>query len=201
MSIAEADKFSYKRFMKKIFLYTSLLSLMISVAEANPALRQEFRQTYTSHYVATKCGDNILGLIGRAENKGIDMSDANILIIENKGFSVFGMVNAEYARGIRRDGKPSETNWFHHIILEKDGLIYDFDFSNNPEILSVKDYFEKMFLQEKTKEQGGEHYVGRDEKLKTYKITVKPALETYEARQNRRVSPDGITMSFESYLR
>jgi hypothetical protein len=187
--------------MKTITLLISFLSLFISLlAHADLGLTQEFKQTYSSHYVASKCGDNILGLIGRADRKGINMSDAQIIEIENKGLSVFGMVNAEYVRGIRTDGKPSETNWFHHVILEKDGLIYDFDFSNIPEVLSVKEYFEKMFLKEKTRAQGGDQYVGREEKLKNYRITIKPALETYQARQNRQLSPEGETLSLGQYL-
>lgn len=186
--------------MKKLALVLALLALSTLVL-ANPGLKQEFTRTFESHYESNRCGDNILGLVGRAYDNHLAINNANILEIVNSGFSMFGMVHAEYARENGRHGAAGEANWYHHVILEKDGLIYDFAFGNTPQVLPVKQYFEKMFLNELPAEQGGDFYVGRDEKLTKYKITVKPAVETMLKRRQRQVTPDGVTMKMNDYLK
>lgn len=184
--------------MKTFILLLSLLSAHATFAD--PKLIQEFKKTFESHYEAGKCGPNIVSLLQRASSQGINISKARILEIENKGFSVFGMLNAEYARESGPHGSAGETNWFHHVILEKDGLIYDYDFGNSPQIVSTKEYFEKMFLVEKKKAEGGDFYVGREEKLKTYEITIKSATETLKAINSRVASPEGVSMKLFQFL-
>lgn len=179
------------------------LFLFSATAWAQRTLKEEFHDTYVSGYVAGKCGQNILNLIGRGLDQDLDLKNAKIIEIVNKGFSMFGMVNAEYARGNRRDGNPDELNWFHHVILEKDGMIYDYDFGTSPSVLPVKAYFEKMFFIEKTVAQGASpgHYIGREEKMKTYQVTVRPALTTYDASINRQPYPPAKEMRLGEYLK
>ena len=152
-----------------------------------------------------------MGFLGRAELKGQKVYNANILEISNKGFSLFGLINSEFARQAGRlnpnfaiDGirnLPGENNWYHHVVLEIDGDIYDFDFDNFPIVLPVGDYFEKMFLNDKKGSEGGEHYIGREEKLKTYEILVRPGLQTVRSREERRKSPVTETLRLEEYLK
>jgi hypothetical protein len=196
--------------LSKFVIFFFLIS-NVSFAQKNSELLRQFKTDFTKHYVENQCGSNILGFLGRAETKGININNAHILEISNKGFSLFGLINAEFAResgrlnpnsgidGIRN--LPGETNWYHHVVLEMDGEIYDFDFGNSPVVLPVKAYFEKMFLDDKKASEGGERYIGRDEKLKTYEILVRPGLETIQARSENQKSPVKETLRLQDYLR
>lgn len=193
------------------FVFLLLFINNVSFAQKNPELLRQFKNDFKKHYVENQCGSNILGFLRRAESKGVKVQNAHILEITNKGFSLFGLINAEFARESGRlnpdsdnDGfrnLPGETNWYHHVVLEMDGEIYDFDFGNNPVVVPVKAYFEKMFLNDKKTSEGGERYIGRDEKLKTYEILVRPGLETIHARSENRQSPVKETLRLQDYLR
>jgi len=192
------------------FISALILSNLVWAAP-DPALVAMFKQDFKTQYEEGRCGDNILGFLRRAEQQGLKLYNARILEITNHGFSMFGMVHAEFARAsggfnpqAEQDGfrnLPGERNWYHHVVLESDGYIYDFDFGNRPQVLEVKNYFEKMFFEDKRKSEGGEFYVGREEKLKTYEILIRPGLETLEARQERRSSPELGKFKLETYLK
>jgi hypothetical protein len=184
--------------MKKSFLFCLFTGIFSLNTFANPDyyLEKEFKSIFSAQYTEGRCGDNILGLLSRAETKGIKIESARILEITNKGFSLFGLINAEFARQSNR--APSEKNWYHHVVLEQDGYIFDFDFGNMPTIGTVKEYFEKMFLNDVKKEHG--HYVGREEKLKTYEILERPAYETIIARRNKKAAPELRKVRLVNYL-
>ena len=185
--------------MKTKFMLLCLLAFISVNSFANPDyyLVEEFKKTFTTHYTEGRCGDNILGLINRAEVKGIKIENARILEITNQGLSLFGLSNAEYARQANRE--PTENNWYHHVILEQDGYIIDFDLGNKPLVTTVPEYFEKMFLDDKKQKYG--HYIGRDEKLKTYEILERPALETIVARRNKKPVPELRKIRLKDYLK
>jgi len=188
--------------MKRFSLLIGLvLQLILSSAYADSELSAQFSRTFTTNYVAGQCGDNVIGLVERSEDRRLNLNTARILEITNVGFSVFGLINAEFARGKGRQGAPGETNWYHHVVLEKDGLIYDYDFGNTPAVTPIAKYFEKMFLVEKKKAEGGDFYVGREEKLKTYQIVIRSGLEVTAARRTRTSQPKGETMRLEEFLR
>lgn len=184
----------------KLAFFLVLFQLTLSVAFADAELIKMFKDSYTTHYVSGRCGDNITGLVTRADTNRINLNQANILIIENKGFSVMGMVNVEYARGVRRDGKPGPMNWFHHVVLEKDGLIYDYDYGSTPQVVSVKSYFDKMFLSDKKGEGSSIDYVNPDEKLKDYEVEILHSMDMLNARRNRVRTPEGKKMRLRQYL-
>lgn len=144
---------------------TSLLLALLTLFQAN----------FQTGYEPAKCGQNISRFVAEAKASGLDMSGARILIIKNAGFSAVGLVNAEYARSSRG---PQDTNWFHHVILEVDDHIFDFDFGNSPEVLTRARYFEKMFL-----EEGPRGWVvGKEEKLNSYVIEVEATKEKIPLR-------------------
>jgi hypothetical protein len=197
--------------MKKIFILLILLSFsLLSFAQTEPVLYRQFKTEFHKNYVQNQCGSNILGFLSRAESQGQRVYNAHILEITNKGFSLFGLINAEFARGAGRfnpnqanDGirnLPGETNWYHHVVLELDGYIYDFDFDNYPVVLPVKAYFEKMFLNDIKKSEGGDQYIGRDEKLKTYEVLIRPGIDTLRAREDRQPSPVSDVLRLQDYL-
>jgi hypothetical protein len=162
-----------------------------------------FMETFDSGYESGKCGLNIMGLIRAADQKGIDLSQVKLVQITNEGFSVFGMVNVEMAREggrlnpARTQRLPGETNWYHHVILEVENYIFDFDFTNGPVVLTKQQYFDAMFFSEvKGKDN---HYVGRENKMKDYKVSVTDAREVLIARQERR-NPQETKLKLLDYL-
>lgn len=186
--------------MKRIVLLLILLQINFTVALADGELIKMFQDSYVTNYVSGRCGDNIRGLVSRADAKRLNLNQANVLIIENKGFTLMGMINVEHARGSRRHGEPGPTNWFHHVVLEKDGLIYDFDFGSSPSVVSVKKYFEKMFLSDKKGEGSTIDYVNPESKLQDYEVEIINSIDIINAQRNRVATPEGKKMRLRQYL-
>ena len=133
-------------------------------------IKAEFKTSFYNNYTSGKCGPNILNFIQKVENLGIDIKRGKVLKISNKGYHTFVMVNAEKAR--TKNGGPSEKNWYHHVIFELDGFIYDFDYFNLPTVDQVSVYFNKMFLIEDKKTKGSSLYVGKENKLRDYQVEI-----------------------------
>lgn len=184
---------------KQLILILVVFQLFISQAFADAELIKMFKDSFTTNYVSGRCGDNITGLATRADEKRINLNNANILIIDNPGFTNFGMVNVEMARGALRSG-PGPMNWFHHVVLEKDGMIYDFDFTNQPKIVSINVYFQNMFLSDKKGVGSDTDYVNPESKLKDYGVEILPAYEMLKARRARVKTPEGEKMKLRQYL-
>lgn len=196
----------------KVRAIVVIVFLLISsfAAVASSEMVNLFTKSFYTHYESGRCGDNIIGLLSEAHEQGIDISKARILEISNKGYSVFGLLNVEFARESGRRNPdypnsglanlPGERNWYHHVVLEHNGLIFDFDFGNTPSVVSVADYFEKMFLIEKKREEGGNFYVGREEKLNKYAIVNHSAEAVIEARRNNMASPKAEDVKLCQYL-
>lgn len=151
-------------------------------ASETAKLQELFQRAYYSDYEPGRCGQNIMGLLDAARKTGIDSRSARMIVIRNEGTSAFGMVNAENARGGYhiRTGKqlpPRDTNWYHHVILEMDCLVFDFDFMNEPTVIPLGQYLERMFLDETDSESGIQ--AGRETKLEDYQIKVLPAADYY----------------------
>lgn len=187
------------------FKFAAIALLIVAqgaVAQATN-LDQIFSSSFISGYQSNRCGANIMALIDRADQAGVDLSRANILELRNNGNTVFGMLNAEYARNQGKllpqptsDGmkfEPGETNWEFHVVLELDGEIFDFDFGNKPVVANVQDYFDKMFLEE----QKGKFNVMPGQKLADYKVIVISA-QDYIKRVRQ---PNETKLSLKDYLK
>lgn len=184
---------------RRFFLFLILTIFPISQALADSELLKMFKDSFSTHYVSGRCGDNITGLVTRADEKRINLNQANVLIIENKGSNTFGMINVEMARGALRSG-AGPMNWYHHVILEKDGLIYDYDYTNAALVEKTKSYFQKMWLSDKKGSGSSIDYVNPEEKLDDYEVEIIPAYEMLKARRNRMKTPDGQKMRLRQYL-
>lgn len=185
---------------RKVLFFLVFLQFALSVAYADAELIEMFKDSYSTNYEAGRCGNNIKGLVIRADARRLDLNQANILIIDNPGSTLMGMLNVEYARGSRRDGRPGPTNWFHHVVLEKDGLIYDYDFGSAPQVVSVRDYFEKMFLSDKRGEGAPVDYVNPEDKLNDYEVEIISTNDVLRAHRHRVLTPDGQKMRLYEYL-
>jgi len=121
--------------------------------------------------------------------------ELRLVTIKNEGLSVFGMVNAEVARNWNKAGPVErESNWYHHIVLlDEDGMVYDFDFTIKPTIVPIDEYIERMFLEEPECEKPafGEFCGGRENKLDGYSlesIDVWAALEQDDKAPKKKAS-------------
>jgi len=163
-------------------LFTFVLCTVGFAAPADEA-RELFQKHYYEHYEERRCGQNVLSLA-----KALPAASGfYVVTIENKGFSVFGMVNAEAARG-QSFRKPAnvEANWYHHVILVDDrGFVYDMDYTIEPSVVSMEEYLEKMFLDEPECEKSGtgEFCGGRENKMKEYQLESTPADDVIHRRK------------------
>lgn len=166
------------------------LGLLISTPQASgevvfdePVERQwqeVFERVYSRDYRIGRCGGNILELLREAKRQGLDLRGAQVVRLKNEGNSIFGMVNAEWAResGAKNptypklgpSRLPGEKNWDFHVFLKRSKHVYDLDFGNDPVVPNWTDYLEKMFLKEPA--PGTWQYVGRNRKLSEYQATL-----------------------------
>lgn len=93
---------------------------------------------------------------------------------------MFGMVNALEAREGGRlifpaqvwpSRLPGENYWFHHVDLLVDGKVLDYDFTNQPKILLLKEYLNAMFIP--SDRLGDVNY--KTSKMKLSKLSTFPA--------------------------
>ncbi len=150
-------------------------------------LTSEFRKAFFEDYEARKCGENIRRFLTRFPEPEA-LQGAKVLGIENKGFSYFGLTRALHTRDTKGNGEAyvTDKNWYHHVILEKDGRIFDFDYGIEPKVVDSEEYFETMFL--------NCDKVSREDKLKDYRVQVIDAQENLHRDQDT-----SSTMSFRDY--
>jgi len=158
--------------MKSLKLIAVFFLVMTSLSHASTA--EIFRKSYYDSYREGQCGLNVLNFFERLETEGEDISGLSMVYVENKGTSVFGMVNAEKAR-TKLNGQlaTEEKNWYHHqFAIDNKGIVYDFDYSNNPTPTPFKEYIESMFLNENecSNPKPAEFCGGRKEKLNDYQL-------------------------------
>ena len=165
---------------------TALLLLLLPLGSAADE-RAIFEDYFHRHYQARQCGSNTLGLARAIRERTGSASCFQIVTLENRGLTVFGMVNAEHARGERfRRPAAVEANWYHHVFLvDARGFVYDSDFGTEPTVVPLAEYVERMFLDEAecAKPQYGEFCAGRDKKLADYELTVADAEEALTQRK------------------
>jgi len=145
-----------------------------------------FDQFFRHRYVANRCGDNTENFLQSLDDRGLLPRNAKLVRIKNLGGSLFGLVNAEFAREATRLG-PGETNWGFHVAAEIDGMIYDFDFGNRPEIVSIANWIDRQWLIENPQPYPAYYRVGREEKSNTYQVELFDArtyLNTHGNRMN-----------------
>lgn len=156
--------------------------------EASSPVLDRFREVFFTDYEARKCGMNIRHFITRFPEPE-HLEDAKVLGITNQGLSWFGMTRAMHTRDTNFKGemRVTDSNWYHHVVLEKDGRIYDFDYGITPKAPTVAEYFDKMFLHCDK--------VSAADKLKDYEVQV------IDAQEYAKAGKDTSTKArFKDYL-
>lgn len=173
----------------KLNLIPSTLKLNSGKEVGESLTQRTFKETYHSQlYEPRQCGSNIRRLLEKLSDSD-ELKDARVLGIGNKGFSYFGLVRARHARDTDRHGNARawDRNWHHHVVLEKDGRIYDFDYGTDPKTPTIDEYFQTMFFDDPD--------VQADRKKKDYEIQVIDASEYLH-----RVKDSSVKMRLGEYL-
>ncbi|MBL7714218.1 MAG: hypothetical protein JNL01_02045 [Bdellovibrionales bacterium] len=123
------------------------------------AITQQFRASFRDDTIYTdgRCGPNVTRFIDILKNKRINIRGLQIVEIKDRGLSSLEGAHPYLARGrgsLQRNGPcaergtraPGEAEWFHHVILTADGMVFDFDYTNNPTVVTLNEYFITMFL-------------------------------------------------------
>lgn len=118
-------------------------------------LRELFVKNFKSKYESRKSVQNIENLVRDAIEQGIDLMGAELVEIRNEARETYGLISVFQARELSpssgdRGMSPSYSrtplNWsFHHFLLA-DGMVFDFDFRNDPTILTIDSYINEMFI-------------------------------------------------------
>jgi hypothetical protein len=87
------------------------------------------------------CHDNIHRLAKEFKNSGIDLAGAKVVYILPDGISDSQKLPYKYISG---GSAPEGANWNHHVILVKDGKVYDPDFPRD-RVPTVEEYMNEMF--------------------------------------------------------
>lgn len=176
------------------------LSMSFAFADDNK-VKELFENTfYSDHYQESLCATNITSFVQLAHRSGIDVSRFNILYIDDFGELYPTGVKAYRARNqgsflpdfhlyqptnnklpIKEAG---EINWLIHVVLEVNGMIYDFDYTNEPKVVDVKSYFEDMFMPRHILESS--HIPNLSKKIKNdYTVEIVTAAEYFEFLRTR----------------
>lgn len=182
----------------KLSLLVALVMSSASQAHAvsSGALKPIFEDRFRTAYAPGRCADNILRLLVAARAAKIPLEQSRVLFIENLGGTLFGYLNVELARD---EIDPRERQWSYHVVLEHGGMIFDFDYTNQPRVDTIATYFERMFLDEDPKPLNG-FYVGRKWKLKEYGIQIHPALNYLKVKEEFQKLPELKPVRFSEYL-
>lgn len=198
--------------MIKVLVSLLLICNIPNTLGANKLLNKMFHEFFYTSYKSSECIENIKNFTKKAQQYQIDLKEAKILEISNRGFVGFGFINAEFARasgnlnkqypklGFRRH--PGEKNWKFHYVLQYKNHIYDFDFGNEPRVLPTSEYFQKMFLDEKTVQEGGVIFIGEKVKLNEYQIRVHNLQDFLKYEGDDKVeNPKAVKYSLKKFLK
>lgn len=181
-----------------------VLSLCIGSASAWAASPQDverMKQLFATHFAAPAiyqpgdCGNNIMSFINLAARSGIDLRDATIIRFKNEGDDNFGMVLAYPARNGRGPGAPGQRFWDFHVVMDYDGWVFDFDFTNGPLVLKRGQYVPMMFMPPTDDSGASENMV-----FPRYLVEALSAGDYQALRRNPRAPGIGwIPMTLEAY--
>lgn len=99
---------------------------------------------------------NIMRFIQLARSIKIDLSNMQILGIEDKGMNSLEGAHPYVGREEGNGIQPTPTappfrhtgsaEWFHHYVLYVDGYVIDFDYTNKPTVVPLRYYMFHMFM-------------------------------------------------------
>ncbi|MBI2083545.1 MAG: hypothetical protein HYT76_08240 [Deltaproteobacteria bacterium] len=99
-----------------------------------------FREIFFKSYERGNCSTNIINFLKAAEERGMDISGAEVVFIMARG-------NASQKKALLRPLCPrnATSGWSAHVVLRDGRVIFDLDFTDSPRVVGVHDYFRRMF--------------------------------------------------------
>ncbi len=150
-----------------LYAFIGIFSSTFAIAADLNALTNLFHSSFNSPiYHEGRAWDNVHNFITLAIKNNYNLENARFITLENTTGANYGFVGALKARN---QGKltnindkyslrePGEANWSYHAILIAEGMVFDFDFTNEPRLLKISDYFSKMYIAEN--KQNDDNYV------------------------------------------
>jgi hypothetical protein len=152
--------------LRAFFLFLGLFST--ATASAAPGLPDLFADAfYSANYVENECRENIFRFLELANEKGADLRDVEIWMIEDYSGRLGQGVAGKQVRNPADPTKTREDRWDYHTVLFAEGTIYDFDFTNEPRSIEESAYWLEMYLTERERSNPAT----RLDKLGNYQIT------------------------------
>jgi hypothetical protein len=144
----------HRHFIRLFSLWFSILTLAVgsmSSLSAHAAdlekLETLFTETFVSNYQPRFCGENIKRFVAQAAARGIDLSGASIYKIVGGAWNLQTFA----ARGLRPGGaQPFEFHW----ILVADGKVFDYDYTDRAQVITLEEYIPSMFIPRSRYEMG-----------------------------------------------
>lgn len=160
-----------------------------------PNVKKLFEKLYFENYRRDECFENSIGFLEKVQF--LSSRSFYLVSIENRGPSTLGMVSAKKARGIEFEKENGawkevpasvETKWGHHVFAMDDAFfIYDFDYTHQPKVVSLRAYLKNMFLNEPTDL--------RQKKLEDYQVVITQA--SYAVK--KEADPNQRKMSLQDF--
>jgi len=165
---------SIRSFILAFFLFLLPLQPVLFAQEQWDSCALEMGRIFASKYADQEiykldwCCDNIYRLLGEYAKAGLDVSNMNVLYLipEAKKGTVQPLQP--------RDMKVQGGGWYYHVILERDGMIYDFDFQTQPIVVPLREYFSSMYEYFRlTPERVERRFLGFQKKIPSTRLLVR----------------------------
>lgn len=106
---------------------------------------ESLKHGWPANYEAMWCPTNVFNLLRRLDEAKVDISNAQVLYIVPSFYS--GKKGDSFVRPrVARVGPNGPVReWTFHVILLIEGKILDLDFTNEPVVVELNDYFGRMF--------------------------------------------------------
>jgi hypothetical protein len=174
------------------FLYNSFPS--------KKGLRVEelYEEAYSEVYQSGLCGRNIrifLQWLESASDFNIDRARVLTLFSRNRSGE-----NQNFRPHERRGGFPSgDETWSHHVVLDYNGRIYDFDIAGGPMVYRRASYFRIMFSPEERQSMYGRYIPARAYKRNFNTIGGKYASDD-RVMEQQNVDAETISLDRQRWL-
>lgn len=103
-------------------------------------------QEANGYYINNVCSDNVYRLVELLNDNGLDISDATVLLVYSRigdePFNIQDRAQRIFPSNYRGTGGG---RWKFHTVLNHHGMIYDFDFTDNPRPVAAQTWLEKMW--------------------------------------------------------
>src|SRR5688572_12232850 len=114
-------------------------SVTATAAVSIDQLMPIFERTNSESYRPLMCSDTVKTLVKNLKEAGVDLSEAQVYLIRHKGAPHLPIL-PQKARLRFKDNVYNIPRWGFHVFLEIEGLILDFDYTDDLQIVDALTY-------------------------------------------------------------